>query len=554
MNRGIIYLIQPVELIGTNCFKVGYSDKTNLERLKGYKKGSRYINIGECIEPKILEKKIIENFNKNFKLKCGKEYFEGDEDLMEKEFLRIKIEHLDDMKKNNCLTNAVTKTIIKNIEDNEFIKFMKNFNAYEIANKYTLIKNIKLLNSNNKWYILDSNNIYNLQNYTDKELEIDITNNFIKYIEDNKKLIESDDIINLIEKNIKLIKTSRIIKESIQKLTIQNYVKDLDGKINVNNKIIAFNNYLFDLEKGDTVIDCIRPIMAEDYISYSLGYNFTFDINLEIREKILTYLKSCFDSENKFNEWLIILALSLFGYNFNYIYLYYNFEDIFYSLIEQTFGNTISQNYIQNLISIINKKKITNFDNKTKIIIENETTNFKKLLDYNNLILLNERKPGLTIFLRCPESFAFIDNNFNINQYIIELYNCRNTNTKFITLDETKTEEFKQQFILILLEISLKNKNIEKNNFKYVININEENFNMTLIDFFKDNYNITNTKRDKIKITDIYLNLKIWIKESGDYNFFKNSSIRNKMKLYITEKLNLSIIGDIVIGIKKIEN
>ena len=52
MNKGIIYLIQPVELVGTNRYKLGCSKNTNLERCKkGYKNGSRYLSIMECDEP-----------------------------------------------------------------------------------------------------------------------------------------------------------------------------------------------------------------------------------------------------------------------------------------------------------------------------------------------------------------------------------------------------------------------------------------------------------------------------------------------------------------------
>jgi hypothetical protein len=59
MNRGIIYLIQPTELIGTYRYKIGCSENTELDRVKkGYKKGTRYIFIMECHDPFILEKQI----------------------------------------------------------------------------------------------------------------------------------------------------------------------------------------------------------------------------------------------------------------------------------------------------------------------------------------------------------------------------------------------------------------------------------------------------------------------------------------------------------------
>ncbi len=56
MNKGLIYLIQPCELVGTERYKIGLTNEPNLNRCKnGYRKGSRYICIMECNEPSILE-------------------------------------------------------------------------------------------------------------------------------------------------------------------------------------------------------------------------------------------------------------------------------------------------------------------------------------------------------------------------------------------------------------------------------------------------------------------------------------------------------------------
>ena len=63
MNTGIVYFIQPAELIGTNHYKVGFSRNTKLERLiSKYKNGSRYIIILECNEPYMLEMNIKKEF------------------------------------------------------------------------------------------------------------------------------------------------------------------------------------------------------------------------------------------------------------------------------------------------------------------------------------------------------------------------------------------------------------------------------------------------------------------------------------------------------------
>jgi len=87
---GIIYLVQPAELVGTNRYKIGCSSKNDLSRCKnGYKKGTRYISIMECLEPFSIESQIKRLFEAKFKLIAGKEYFEGNESDMVTEFFNI---------------------------------------------------------------------------------------------------------------------------------------------------------------------------------------------------------------------------------------------------------------------------------------------------------------------------------------------------------------------------------------------------------------------------------------------------------------------------------
>jgi len=84
---GILYLIQPAELVGTKRYKIGCSNKSTLERVKkGYKVGSRYLHIMECNNPLKIEKLIKFDFNNHFTLIAGSEYFEGDEEEMKKIF------------------------------------------------------------------------------------------------------------------------------------------------------------------------------------------------------------------------------------------------------------------------------------------------------------------------------------------------------------------------------------------------------------------------------------------------------------------------------------
>ena len=94
MNKGTIYLIQPAELVGTQRYKIGCSATNDLERpRKGYKKGSRFIYIMECDNPFEVENQIKEQFNDKFKLIAGKEYFEGEEEDIKREFNNIVIQY-----------------------------------------------------------------------------------------------------------------------------------------------------------------------------------------------------------------------------------------------------------------------------------------------------------------------------------------------------------------------------------------------------------------------------------------------------------------------------
>ena len=86
-KKGTIYLIQPAELVGTERYKIGCSAKNDLERCKkGYKKGTRFMDIRECDDPFAVEQEVKTRFNTKFNLIAGKEYFEGNEADIKKEF------------------------------------------------------------------------------------------------------------------------------------------------------------------------------------------------------------------------------------------------------------------------------------------------------------------------------------------------------------------------------------------------------------------------------------------------------------------------------------
>jgi len=106
---GYIYLLQPAELVGTNRYKIGISSKDNLNRLKSYGNGTRYIFFMECSDFLYIENKLKDAFNKSdcVKLIKGKEYFEGLECNIVKIFM-------------NVIWNTKLKNIVS--EDERYIK------------------------------------------------------------------------------------------------------------------------------------------------------------------------------------------------------------------------------------------------------------------------------------------------------------------------------------------------------------------------------------------------------------------------------------------------
>ena len=90
-----IYLIQPAELIGTDIYKFGFSLSEEIGRCKnGYKKGTKYLCIIKCKDAKKLEDKVKINFAKKFQLVTGKEFYRGNEQEIQHEFLKIVFKHI----------------------------------------------------------------------------------------------------------------------------------------------------------------------------------------------------------------------------------------------------------------------------------------------------------------------------------------------------------------------------------------------------------------------------------------------------------------------------
>ena len=195
-TSGIIYLVQPCELVGTNRYKFGCSSKPNLDRVRtGYKKGTRYLYICECINPFGLERELKKLFVDNFSLIAGNEYFQGDEYEIKKIFIN---EFHNYEKKYNPIANKDKEykyplsmeidIITNNIKLKEFL-CIYNIKEFCITNMVNYIGYI-ILTNNAK---ISFTNIYN------------IIKQYIFVNSEVNKYIQDKDIYELITKIINKI-------------------------------------------------------------------------------------------------------------------------------------------------------------------------------------------------------------------------------------------------------------------------------------------------------------------------------------------------------------
>ncbi len=95
---GILYFVQPQELISTNRYKIGRSSKNDLSRLRSYHKGARNLAVFDCLNENIVESILIQEFKKKYKIISGNEYFEiKDENEALKLFIEIFLKYRKDV-------------------------------------------------------------------------------------------------------------------------------------------------------------------------------------------------------------------------------------------------------------------------------------------------------------------------------------------------------------------------------------------------------------------------------------------------------------------------
>ena len=289
MSNGIIYLIQPTELIGTKRYKIGRSCKNDLSRLKSYGKGVRYILIRECINPIKFEAEIIKSFNEKFKNIARREYFEGNE-----------LEMIDDI--NTIFSNNIIKDSTidssKEIDSSEEIDFKK------ISSIFPNYYEDKIFNGTKKLikifiesfdYINYKITIYDIDKYKEINKDIlyindindpvysNINKMITKNIIENNKIYNIDDLIFIKKYNNVILSKNILDKLNINKKTI-NKIKLLffyDTIINNNFYVSELCNNYFQID-SDTTLNIINIndilydyLYLRQFIPYIIEFNKT---------------------------------------------------------------------------------------------------------------------------------------------------------------------------------------------------------------------------------------------------------------------------------------
>jgi hypothetical protein len=482
-NIGIIYLVQPAELVGTLHYKVGCSNDLDLKRIiNGYKKGTRKIIIMEHKTPFEIEKKIISKFKEKFNLIAGNEYFEGDEKDMKKTFFNIitteeeeENAEKDEDKKDEEDEDEENEEEEEDEEEDEEDEEKNNIytiTTYEEWIKYNNIDKIIITNRKKcEGYIRFKGELWrklynkNAFDYYDNYME-----NLHEFIKKNYS--------NLV---VKMTFPENILISINEKLE-----KIYKFKNNITNEIISYTKYNENSDVNRYKYKCIENKL----------YKFCNNIEYDDEQILQDIVKKCYNKsyefyDLKYNEYIIRLV------NNEKKNVIYNALDTTFTPIDTLIHSKIllSKYYGNRILYGSNTTNITIVNNiLTSLIDENTKLQYKKLL--YNLIVKHE------------ENIIFYDYNETLlTTWITDLlYSI--SNNKILNSHDYYNN--KKQFI----------KNINKNYPRCVIISNYNSFNsieQQIEDFKKLGFkNIIVSQKDKLKKMYNILNFRKYLESNKE--------------------------------------
>ena len=145
-DKGLLYLIQPAELVGTQRYKIGYSKNNDITKFrKDYKKGSRFLDIYEYDRAPLLVREIRNNFNNKFKLVAGRTYYEGNETDIKKNFNAIisNYSYTNNINSQNLIASTNNQNLLTSTSTSTNSNYNSNYcNNYQSLSNYSYMQNI----------------------------------------------------------------------------------------------------------------------------------------------------------------------------------------------------------------------------------------------------------------------------------------------------------------------------------------------------------------------------------------------------------------------------
>ena len=113
--------------------------------------------------------------------------------------------------------------------------------------------------------------------------------------------------------------------------------KDIDKLIDTNEKLISFNDMVFDFSIGQ-----YRNIQKSDYIMTTTGYNAPIEKNDKIRDDLNNIVKSIFEKEDNIKFFYESIGFSLFTNRFEKLHMWSgvggNGKGLIMEIISKAFG------------------------------------------------------------------------------------------------------------------------------------------------------------------------------------------------------------------------
>lgn len=455
---------------------------------------------------------------------------------------------------------------IDELRQNQTIDYEK-ISDFDLAHLYHTMNPYKYIYSSKLgWYEYNSNNV--LEHFglsTPPSLLLDISKRFSTIINADKETIKNK--ISLAKKSVTLetpkeekdkmmltikslekqekeyISAYKFVTSSSHTRGIIDYlvqlykISNIEEKIDANINLLAFDNCLFDYN-----LKQFRPIEPQDYINKTTKYNIDLKRNEQEKQKMTNLVKSMFSSNEVYEYFMKITALSLFNNSFESLYIETGSGSNGKSLINGIISEALGEYYYacENTFFTSTKKAgqadstLANLRARRYVSVaepdngEGDTTYFNvdfiKILTGRDSITCRDLfksnitfKPQFTPFLMCnkiPE-LKRIDNGSKRRLKIVNfpyefVDEPKYAHQKQIdrNLKDSITPQFINEFMHMLIDIAVENKNKDIKMPEPIKNEIEEYFNENdpVRPWFDTNCIITDisNKDDQIKTSELH--------------------------------------------------